>query len=82
MPQEDGIVTLVRRHAARETDEERRVYGETFWMDSAFLGAAGIPTVVFGPGGGGAHATEEWADLGSVRQCGDVLLAVATEFCA
>ena len=75
------IVTLVRGQASRETGEMRRVYGETFWMDSAFLGAAGIPTVVFGPGGGGAHATEEWADLESVRRCANVLLAVATGFC-
>ncbi|WP_102127477.1 M20/M25/M40 family metallo-hydrolase [Deinococcus planocerae] len=80
--QEAGIVTLVRRQAERETGEARRVYGDTPWMDAAFIGAAGIPTVVFGPGGGGAHATEEWADLGSVRRCADVLLAVATEFCA
>lgn len=82
VPQEAGIVALVRRRAARETGAEPRVYGDTPWMDAAFLGAAGIPTVVFGPGGGGAHATEEWADLGSVRRCAEVLLAVASEFCA
>lgn len=58
------------------------MYGETFWMDAAFLRAAGVPTVVFGPDGGGAHAAEEWADLESVQQCADVLLAVAAEFCA
>lgn len=76
------IVTLVRRHAGQVTGAERRVYGDTPWMDAAFLSAANIPTVVFGPGGGGAHATEEWADLDSVQRCAEVLLAVATEFCA
>lgn len=75
-------MTLVRCQAAHETGVERRVYGDTPWMDAAFIQAAGIPTVVFGPGGGGAHATEEWADLDSVRRCASVLLAVATEFCA
>ncbi len=81
-PEDAPIVALVRRHAARVTAEERRVYGDTPWMDAAFTAAAGIPTVVFGPGGAGAHATEEWADLESVQHCADVLLAVAAEFCA
>jgi len=76
------IVSLVRHHAALATGRERRVYGDTPWMDAAFAAAAGIPTVVFGPGGTGAHAAEEWADLESVRRCADVLLAVAAEFCA
>lgn len=76
------IVALVRRHAASVTGEERRSYGDTPWMDAAFLSAANIPTVVFGPGGAGAHAVEEWADLESVQRCADVLLAVATEFCS
>ena len=76
------IVALVRRHAANVTGEERRLYGDTPWMDAAFLSAANIPTIVFGPSGAGAHAVEEWVDLESVQQCADVLLAVATEFCA
>jgi acetylornithine deacetylase len=37
---------------------------------------------VFGPDGGGAHAVEEWVDLASVRECAEVLLAAAVEFCA
>ena len=56
--------------------------GEPFWMDSAILSAAGIPTVVFGPSGTGAHAVEEWIDLESVGQCADVLLNTAARFCA
>jgi acetylornithine deacetylase len=81
-PQGAEIVALVRRHAAHVTGEARREYGDTPWMDAAFLSAANMPTVVFGPGGAGAHATEEWADLESVQRCADVLLAVAAEFCA
>lgn len=81
-PPDAEIVALARRHAASVTGEERRVYGDTPWMDSAFLSAANIPTIVFGPGGAGAHAVEEWADLESVQRCADTLLAVATDFCA
>jgi acetylornithine deacetylase len=81
-PPDAEIVALVHRHAANVTGEERRSYGDTPWMDAALLSAANIPTVVFGPNGAGAHAADEWADLESVQRCADVLLAVATEFCA
>ena len=47
----------------------------------AVFSAAGISTVVFGPGGAGAHATEEWVDLTSVATCADVLETVARDFC-
>ncbi len=60
---------------------EPAVRGHSAWMDAAFISAAGIPTVVFGPDGGGAHAVEEWVDLASVRECAEVLLAAAVEFC-
>jgi acetylornithine deacetylase len=50
-------------------------------MDSALLSAAGIPTIIFGPGGDGAHAVVEWVDLEQVRQCSDVLLATIQDFC-
>jgi acetylornithine deacetylase len=76
------VVTLVRRQAAQVTGNEHRVFGDTPWMDAALLSAAHIPTVVFGPGGGGAHALEEWADLDSVERCADILLGVADAFCA
>jgi acetylornithine deacetylase len=50
-------------------------------MDAAFTQAADIPTVVFGPGGGGAHSVEEWVDLASVEACADALAHAAREFC-
>ena len=53
-----------------------------FWADSALLSAAGIPTVVFGPAGEGAHAVEEWVDLASAERCAEIYSAVARELCA
>ena len=53
------------------------VIGWAAWMDSAILDQAGIPTVVFGPGGEGAHEIVEWVDLASVERCAEVLVAVA-----
>jgi acetylornithine deacetylase len=73
---DDPFVELVRRRA--DTD----VAGLPFWADSALLAAAGIPTVLFGPGGEGAHAEVEWVDLASAECCRKVLVAVAGELCA
>ncbi len=55
--------------------------GAPFWTDAALLGAAGIPTVLFGPSGDGAHAEVEWVDLPSVQRVLDVLVEVARGFC-
>ncbi len=54
--------------------------GMTFWTDAAILGAAGIPTVLFGPGGAGLHSTEEYVLLDDVRRCRDALVELARSF--
>jgi acetylornithine deacetylase len=54
--------------------------GASFWMDAAFLSAAGIPTVAFGPHGAGAHAIDEWVDLSSVDQCRETLVRTIRSF--
>ncbi len=59
-----------------------RLIGDSPWFDAALLGQAGIPTVMFGPAGAGAHAAEEWVDLSSVVTCAEVLADVALRFCA
>ena len=76
------IVQTLQRVASQVLGTPPAVIGQTFWMDSAFLAAAGIPTVVFGPRGGGAHATEEWVDLASLQQCHQILTATLRAFCA
>jgi len=75
------IVRLVRARAARVLGGEPPLMSWAAWMDSAILDQAGIPTVIFGPGGAGAHETLEWVDLVAVDRCAEVLVAVATEFC-
>jgi acetylornithine deacetylase len=76
------IVGLVRAHAERALGAAPPVIGWAAWMDSAILDGAGIPTVIFGPGGEGAHEVVEWVDLASVERCAEVLVAVARDFCA
>lgn len=72
---DDGFVRLVRHLAQAET------VGVPYWADSAHLAAAGIPTVLFGPSGAGAHASVEWVDLPSIERTRDVLVAVARNYC-
>jgi acetylornithine deacetylase len=68
---------LVSRHAG-----DPEVIGVPYWADSALFAAAGIPTVVFGPKGEGAHAAVEWVDVASAERCAGIYTAVAAEFCA
>ncbi|GAA4408453.1 ArgE/DapE family deacylase [Fodinibacter luteus] len=39
-----------------------------YWMEAPLWQAAGIPTLVCGPAGGGLHAADEWVDLHQVRR--------------
>lgn len=54
----------------------------SFWTDAAIFGNAGTPTVVYGPGGAGLHSIEEYVRINEVITCKDVLVDVATRFCA
>ena len=74
-PADDDIVHLLQRHAKAD------LVGVPYWADSALLAAAGIPTVLFGPRGAGAHADVEWVDVASVARTKDVLVAVAQSYC-
>lgn len=51
--------------------------GMSFWTDAAVLGSAGIPSVLFGPGGAGLHSTEEYVEVADVLHCRDALAALA-----
>jgi len=56
--------------------------GMSFWSDAAILSAAGIPTVLFGPGGAGLHSREEYVRVDDVRMCRDTLVGLARAFTA
>jgi acetylornithine deacetylase len=51
--------------------------GMSFWTDAAVMGSAGIPSVLFGPGGAGLHSVEEYVEIQDVLRCRDVLAALA-----
>jgi acetylornithine deacetylase len=76
------IAAAVRSAATAVLGAPPDVVGEAFWADSALLAAAGIPTVLFGPIGEGAHAEVEWVDVASLEQCVEIYIGVAAELCA
>ncbi len=53
------------------------LHGIAFWTDAALLAGAGMPAVVFGPSGGGAHAVDEWVSLDSLERCARAYLETA-----
>ena len=79
---ESPILQIVATEAERLLGKPPAVTGTFGWMDSSILGDAGIPTVIFGPGGAGAHAIEEWVNLDDCEHCIELFVATAKEFCA
>jgi acetylornithine deacetylase len=55
--------------------------GMTFWTDAAVLGHAGIPSVIFGPGGAGLHGLVEYVRVDEVLACRDALADLTRAFC-
>ena len=79
-PSEHGLPQMLEtavKSAGRQTKRE----GMTFWTDAAILGEAGIPSVVFGPGGAGLHSIEEYVLADEVIICRDALYELALNFC-
>lgn len=81
VPAEADIVRAVDEAAAVALGEHRPHVGDTPWMDSALLAAAGVETVVVGPTGAGAHATEEWVDVDSLLLLAEILARAALLYC-
>jgi acetylornithine deacetylase len=54
----------------------------SYWADSAFLSTAGIPTVLYGPEGEGAHADIEWVSRSGTRTTTTVLTQLTQDFCS
>jgi acetylornithine deacetylase len=75
------IVAAVRDAAATVTGTVPAIGGASYWADSGFIAAAGIPTVLFGPGGEGAHAAEERVSLRDTEAVARTLVEVAGRFC-
>ncbi|HEV3248165.1 MAG TPA: ArgE/DapE family deacylase [Beijerinckiaceae bacterium] len=79
---DEPIVACVRKHATKALGHTPKIRGEPFWTDCAILKEAGIPSLLFGADGAGAHAATEWASIESVETLARILEHTAVEFCA
>lgn len=77
-----AVVRSVLANVEAVTGKPPVLRGEPFWTDCALLAEAGIPAVLFGVTGGGAHAASEWVDLASVATVAKVLERTIDDFCA
>jgi acetylornithine deacetylase len=75
------FVALVRGATARVTGTPPDLAGVSFWADSAYTAAAGIPSVLLGPPGEGAHADVEWVSVSGTVACARALAEIALDFC-
>jgi acetylornithine deacetylase len=82
VPKDAPIVTALASEVSGVLGEAPAMIGASFWMDAALFAQAGIPTVVVGPHGAGAHSIEEWVDLRSVELCRQSLVRTALAFCS
>ena len=69
-----ALPAAVAAAVAHVTGVRARTGGASFWTDAAVLAQAGIPAVLFGPGGAGLHSTEEYVNVGDVVICRDALV--------
>jgi len=67
--------------AARRAGCGTGTIGMSFWTDAAVLASAGIPSVLFGPGGAGLHSVQEYVTVSDVISCRDALALLALEWC-
>jgi acetylornithine deacetylase len=78
----DSPLPALTVEAAQAAGCRGSLVGATFWTDAAILGAAGIPTVIFGPGGEGLHGPEEYVIVDDVLRCRNALVSLARRFTA
>ena len=75
------IVSILAAHAGRVLGRPPATRGEPFWTDAGLVADAGIPCLLFGVTGGGAHAATEWVLESSIHQVTNILTGTITEFC-
>ena len=75
VPQDAEILKRLKKAAPKS-----KQVGLSFWADSALAGAMGIPSILYGPRGHGAHAIDEWVSLKSLVNVYEILKKLITDF--
>lgn len=76
IPRAHALVEQMWRIVTVAGTPAHQLVGMSFWTDAAVLGSAGIPSLLFGPGGEGLHSTEEHVRIADVLSCRDVFAAL------
>ena len=76
------IVAALTANARRVLGRAPAVRGEPFWTDAGLIAEAGIPCLLMGVDGGGAHAATEWATVESIVRLTDILEGTIRDFCS
>jgi acetylornithine deacetylase len=77
----DSQLPALMVDAAKAAGCRAPITGMTFWTDAAILGGAGIPSVLFGPGGAGLHSIVEYVIVDDVCRCRDALVNLVRAWC-
>jgi acetylornithine deacetylase len=75
------VYRAVLAHATTAVGRPPLERGVGYWADTQLLAAAGIPALLFGVAGAGAHATTEWVDLASLEVVTQVLVSTIVDVC-
>lgn len=76
------LIRILRQETHKATGREPKLVGAGWWTDAALLKDAGIPAVLFGHSGEGAHAPIEYADFKSLVQMTHALIGTTVTFCS
>jgi succinyl-diaminopimelate desuccinylase len=80
-PLTSPLVEVVLAQAERALGRAAGTRGEPFWTDAGLFAEAGIPCVLVGVDGVGAHATREVATVSSLARLALLLEGSVREFC-
>jgi acetylornithine deacetylase/succinyl-diaminopimelate desuccinylase-like protein len=78
---ENVLTKIMLREVEKTMGHPPVIRAEPFWTDAALLAEKGIPALLFGVDGGGAHAATEWATIDSIEKVTATLVRVAQDFC-
>ena len=79
--QDHLIVSALTKAYSNIVKQAPEFIGVSGWMDSAIMTAAGLPTVIIGPGGEGFHAATEYVDFESVITLTRIVAETIIDFC-
>lgn len=79
--EESDIAQCVLRHTEKTLQKTPKLRAEPFWTDASLLDQKGIPCLLFGADGAGAHAAQEWVETDSVHNLTRILRDVITDWC-